>query len=406
MAVTAHAQENGVRFKGIDVSKYQGSVNWQEVKNSGVQFAMIRTGYGGDTEDWDSQTDPYFESNYAGATGAGIKVGVYHYSYATDVSMAEEEAEFCLHILKGRHLDYPVAYDVEDPKQSGLSADTMAQIVRAFCSRIEQAGYRAVVYSYVTFYNSKLTSPLVSQYDTWIANYTTDSAPHFSRSYTMWQYTSSGSVPGVSGACDLDYSYVDYSGGGGSTESSGSSSAPAESLDPMTFACDTSFYSFDSSSTYVYKITTPDTCPPTAVSSDPSAVAVSSAARTANGFLFTLTNVGPGEATITTTAGDGVRSVSFAAEGSSATRTTTLQCDTSSYTFGLNRVYFYKITTDAPVPPSAFSSDSSVVSVAYSGKVPGGYLYKITDLGTGTAVITTRAVNGMSVSFPAVAENR
>ena len=400
MLISVHAQGSGIRYNGIDVSKYEGQIDWSKVKNSGIQFAMIRTGYGGDVEDWDSQTDAYFESNYKGATNEGIKVGVYHYSYATNVSMAEDEANFCLHILNGRHLDYPVAYDVEDPSQYGLSADTMAQIVQTFCSRIQQAGYKAVVYSYATFYDSKLTGPLVSQYDTWIANYTRDSAPHFNRNYTMWQYTSSGSVPGISGACDLDYSYVDYSGSGGNTNSSENSSSSTVSLDPLTFLCDTSSYTFGNNSTYVYKITTPDTCPPSAVSSNPAAVAVSSATPTADGFLFTLTNVGPGQATITTTAGDG-RSVSFVAAGSISAQTTALQCDTSSYIFGSGSVYYYKVTTDASTPPTAVSSNASIVSVSYVKKIPDGYLYRIITAGAGTAIITTTASNGMSVSFPA-----
>lgn len=395
--VPAHAAE--IRYSGIDVSKYEGSINWQKAKNSGVQFAMIRTGYGGDAEAWNVQTDPYFETNYAGATNVGLKVGVYHYSYATSVSMAEEEADFCLHILNGRHLDYPIAYDVEDPRQTNISAANMAQIVQAFCGRIQQAGYKAIVYSYVTFYNSRLTDPLVSQYDTWIANYTKDSAPRFSRSYTMWQYTSSGSVPGISGACDMDYSYVDYSDCGGTSNPSNSPAPSSVPLDAMMFQSDTSSYSFGGNSTYIYKITTADTCPPTAVSSNPSSVTVSPAKATTNGFLFVLTNVGLGQATITTTAGDGIRSVSFTAEGSNAAQATSLQSDTSAYTFGSSKAYYYKITTDASTPPSAASSDSSVAAVSYVQRVPGGYLYKITDTGTGTAVITTSSLNGMSVSF-------
>lgn len=396
--INANAAES--RYSGIDVSKYDGTINWQSVKNSGIQFAMIRTGYGGDVEDWNAQIDPYFEANYTGATNAGIKVGVYHYSYATSISMAENEANYCLHILNGRKLDYPVAYDVEDPKQSNISAQTMAQIVQTFCSKIEQAGYKTIVYSYVTFYNSKLISPLVSQYDTWIANYILGSAPHFNHSYTMWQYTSSGSVAGINGACDRDYSYVDYADCGGTSNASNSSGSNSSTLDAMTFQCDTPSYSFGNNGTYVYKITTADTCPPTAVSSDPSAVTVSSARATMNGFLFTLTNVGKGQATITTTAGDGIRSVSFVAEGNTSAQATILQCDTSSYVFGSNRVYYYKISTDAAIPPSARSSDPSIASVAFSQKISGGYLYKITDIGKGTAMITTTSLNGMRISFP------
>ena len=393
-----------IGYKGIDVSVHNGSelnspISWAAVKSSGIDFAMIRTGYGGDTDSWSQQKDTDFETNYSGATAAGLKVGVYHYSYAMNTTMASQEADFCLSILNGRHLDYPVVYDVENTKegsynQATLSADTLGQIVQTFCSKLQAAGYKTAVYSYVNFYNAHLTSPLVSQYDTWIANTGGITAPSFSYPYTMWQYAQEY-VSGVSGACDVDYSYVDYSGTGGS------SGGQTPTMDPMTFQCDTSSYTFGSNSNYIYKITTPDTYPPTAVSSNPSAVTVSSARTTANGFLFTLTNVGAGQATITTTAGDG-RSVSFVATGTGRAEAGTLKCDTSSYTFGsASGVYSYKITTGVSTAPKAVSSNSSAVSVAYSKKLTDGYLYQIKNVGAGTAVITTTASDGTSVSFPA-----
>lgn len=403
-----------IGYKGIDVSVHNGSersspINWSSVKSSGIDFAIIRTGYGGDLDSWDEQEDADFETNYSGATAAGLKVGVYHYSYAMNTTMASQEADFCLSILNGRHLDYPVIYDVENTKegsynQATLSADTLGQIVQTFCSKLQAAGYKTAVYSYVNFYNAHLTSPLVAQYDTWIANTGGITAPNFSRPYTMWQYAQEY-VSGVSGACDVNYSYVDYSSSGGSTGGSTGGQTPT-TMDPLTFLCDTSSYTFGNNSTYIYKITTPDTYPPTAVSSNPSAVTVSSARTTANGFLFTLTNVGAGQATITTTAGDG-RSVSFVATGTGtagngSTGTGTLKCDTSSYTFGsANSVYSYKITTGVSTPPKAVSSNSSAVSVAYSKKLTDGYLYQIKNVGVGTAIITTTASDGTSVSFPA-----
>lgn len=397
------ADDMGTAIPGIDVYQGQKTIDWSAVKNSGIQFAMIRDGYGGNPGSWDNQKDEYFEQNYAGATAAGIKVGAYHYSYATSVQEASNEADECLYILNGRHLDYPVVYDVEDSKQSGLSSETLGEMVQTFCSKLQQAGYKVAVYSFKNFYLSHLNSPLVSQYDTWIAQFGV-STPNFSH-YTMWQYTSSGSVPGISGACDMDYSYIDYSNGGGSTPTT---------LDPLDFKCDTSSYTFGSNRNYTYKITTPDTYPPTAQSSNSSAVTVSGPTSTYHGYLFTLTNVGAGDATITTTAGDG-RSVSFKATGSGTTSsgsassgaassgtTGALRSDTSSYTFGPGRyVYTYKITTNASTAPVAASSDTSVATVAYSKRTSGGYLYKITNVGAGTATITTTAADGSSVSFPA-----
>lgn len=404
--VPAFAQDTGAMNNGIDVSKYQGQIDWSAVKGAGIQFAMIRTGFGGDPTDWDSETDQYFESNYAGATSEGIKVGAYHYSYATDAAAASDEADLCLHILNGRHLDYPVAYDVEDPSQDGVDPDTLGQIVQTFCSKLQQAGYQVVVYSYVNFYNAHLTSPAVSQYDTWIANYTQNSSPNFSGKYTMWQYTSSGSVPGISGACDMDYSYNDYAGGGSTVPAN-----PATPVDSMAFSCDTSSYSFTTNSTYTYKITTLDTMPPTAASSNSSAVSVSGPKATYQGFLFTLTNVGAGTASITTTAADG-RSVSFQAIGTgnasvpvtpTAPTCNSLRCDTSSYTFSPSATYYYyKIQTTDSSAPTAASSNPSAVSVSYSQKLSDGYLYRIQNVGKGSAVITTKSANGASASFTAV----
>ncbi|HEX3018483.1 MAG TPA: glycoside hydrolase family 25 protein [Caproicibacter sp.] len=389
LIVPAYAAD-GTVYNGIDVSTHNGTIDWTAVKNAGYDFAMIRDGYGGDPGYWDEQKDAQFEANYSGAVTNGLKVGVYHYCDATNVTMASQEADECLYILNGRHLDYPVAYDIEDSKQYGLSSDTLGEMVQAFCSKIQQAGYKTVVYSYKNFYNTHLTSPLVSQYDTWIAQYC-DTAPDFSN-YTMWQHSNDGSVPGISGRVDLDYSYVDYAGQGRITP-------PPSNLDPTTFQCDTSSYTFGSNSIYTYKITTADTFPPTASSSNNSAVTVSGARPTSGGFLFTLTNVGAGDAVITTTAGDG-RSVSFTATGSAAAAS--LRCDTSAYTFSSNSTYYYKITTSSSTAPTATSSNNSAVTVSYAGQLSDGYLYRINNVGSGSAEITTTAANGASVSFTAV----
>ena len=406
-----------VAAKGVDVSKYQGSIDWASVKNAGYEFAMIRTGFGSD--DWSSQTDPYFESNYSGATSNGLKVGVYHYSYATTVSQAEQEAEFCLHVLNGRHLDYPVAYDIEDKSQYGLSADTLGQIVQAFCSKIQAAGYKTIVYSYPNFYNAHLTSSLVSQYDTWIASTGGLTSPAFGSSFVMWQYAVT-SVSGVSGNCDVDYCYVDYPNGGTSpaqpTPSTPDNPSP---IDPLLFKCDTTgTYTFGTNKVYYYKISTPDTMVPGCSSSNASAVSVSYYSKTSDGFLFKITNNGTGNATITTTAADG-RSVSFTAVGTAAGAATSptspvtpsgpstpavsgLACDTTSpYTFGSNNVYCFKITTSSSIQPKAVSSNISAVTVAFYKKISGGYLYKITNVGKGTAVITAADTQGHSASFTA-----
>ncbi|HEX3018484.1 MAG TPA: glycoside hydrolase family 25 protein [Caproicibacter sp.] len=369
--IPVHGADIGVKnpYWGIDVSSWQKTIDWGAVKNSGVKFAMIRTGYG--SENWDTQKDSYFEQNYSGAKNAGIKVGVYHYSYATTAAMASAEADFCLNILNGRSLDYPVAYDLE---QEYLPVDTMAQIVQAFCSKIQQAGYKVMVYSSVNYYNNHLSSPTVAQYDTWIAHYTSASSPNFS-DYTMWQYSSTASVPGVTGGCDVDYSYYDYS-------------IPAN-----TFRSDTSSYSFGTNSQYTYKIITDSTSAPIAVSSDPSAVSVSGATKVPDGFLFTITKNSNQSAAVTTTSADSTQYATLNV-------TPAFRSDTSAYTFGTNKQYTYKISTSGGVP-TAVSSNPSVVSVSDPTAAAGGYLFTIYNVGSGDAEITTTDSDGNSVTFTA-----
>lgn len=394
IVVPASAQDTGVQINGIDVSSHNGTINWSSVKSAGVQFAMLRDGYGGDgnASIWDDQTDTQFEANYSGAVQNGIKVGVYHYSYATNATMASQEADECLHILNSRHLDYPVAYDVEDACHNGLSSDTLGQIVQAFCSKIQQAGYKVMVYSNKDFYLNHLTSSLVSQYDSWIAH-TGGATSSGVSPCSIWQYSSTASVSGVPTNCDADYSYVDFAGTG-----SGSNTTVTK-MDPLTFKSDTSSYTFGSNSTYVYKITTPDTFPPTAVSSNSSAITVSGPKAISDGYLFTLTNVGVGDAVITTTAGDG-RSVSFHATGNGAAEA--ISTDTTYYQFGSNSAYYYKITTAAASTPTASSSNPSAVSVSFVKKLSDGYLYQISNVGKGSAVITTTTAKGNLVFFTAI----
>ena len=378
--------ETQIPIRGIDVSRYQDDVDWAAVAGSGVQFAMLRVVCSSDRSE-----DVRFEENYAEAVQNGVKVGAYVYTYATDAAGAAADADACLQYLDGRHLDYPVAYDVEDSCQTGLSSDKLGEIVQTFCSKIKDAGYVPMVYSFKNFFEIHLTSPLVRQFDLWVAHWTEASTPDFA-GHSMWQYSNSGSVPGISGRCDLDYSYVDYAAGGGG-------GTPPTVLDPLTFECDTSCYAFGTNRNYTYKITTPDTYPPKATSSNPSVVTVSGPKAIYNGFLFTLTNVGKGSAVITTTAGDG-RSVSFPVTGTGTS--SAMRCDTSSYTFPANAAsYIYKITTDAAQIPTASSSNPSAVTVSYLKPTTGGYLYRIDNVGKGTATITTTASDGTSVSFPA-----
>ncbi len=208
-----------VALKGIDVSSFQKQIDWAQVKAAGIDYAMIRTGYGSD--DWVKQKDAYFEQNYAGARANGIKVGAYHYSYATTPEEAREEAQMALHILNGRPLDYPLAFDIEDKCHAGLSAAQIAAIVNAFCSTVEAAGYDTAVYSYSNFVKSKLTDPSLGDYDLWIAHWGTQN-PSYTGAFTMWQYGSVNLSGAVSGNSNVDANYCYYDYGNSLSETAGS----------------------------------------------------------------------------------------------------------------------------------------------------------------------------------------
>ncbi|QAT50891.1 hypothetical protein EQM14_14560 [Caproiciproducens sp. NJN-50] len=197
-----------VGVKGIDVSgvsQKQGTIDWSTVKNSGVSFALLRAGYGDEL----SQADSTFAANYDGAKAAGLKVGVYYRSYALDEADAVKEANVCLSILNGKALDYPVFLDIEEDSQYALASEQVSAIAAAFCKTIADAGYRAGVYSYADMLTNKLNGSVLAPYDKWVAHIDV-SQPRYGGSYTMWQYSHTGTVAGVSAQVDLDYSYRDY----------------------------------------------------------------------------------------------------------------------------------------------------------------------------------------------------
>lgn len=182
---------------GIDVSAYQGAINWNAVAASGVKFAMIRVGntkYG---------LDKYFVQNVVGANAAGIRVGAYVYSYALNPAEAAADAQLAVSAMGNLPISFPVAIDIEDPSQVNLSQAEQLAIVNTFCSVIYAAGYQPMVYSYKNWFATKLG---VTAWDHWVANYS--GAMGFPG--TMWQYSSSGAVPGIAGNCDVNYVMKDY----------------------------------------------------------------------------------------------------------------------------------------------------------------------------------------------------
>lgn len=191
--------------KGIDVSQWQGYVDFNNVKNAGYDFVILRAGYGKYT----SQIDPTFERNYANAKAAGLNVGAYWYSYAKTASDASKEADVFLAAIKGKQFEYPVAFDIEDPSQADLPNNVIDEICTAFCDKVEKAGYYVCLYSYPGFI-SKISSDIRTKYDVWIANFTTASKPSYNGPYGIWQHSSTGKVSGISGNVDLNIAYKDY----------------------------------------------------------------------------------------------------------------------------------------------------------------------------------------------------
>lgn len=203
-------RENAVQL-GIDVSKWNGGIDWEIVKAEGVDFAIIRCGYRGSTSGWLIE-DPYFFKNLEGARKAGIKVGVYFFTQAVDLVEAVEEASMVVTLLGDTKLDYPVFIDTEGAGGNGradnLDPGTRTAVVNAFCRTIENAGLTAGVYASRNWYLNNLNRDEFNDQKIWLAEYR--QTPEYDGAYDMWQYTSSGAVAGIEGRVDLNISYLGY----------------------------------------------------------------------------------------------------------------------------------------------------------------------------------------------------
>lgn len=190
---------------GIDVSDHQGYIDWNAVSNDGVEFAMIRCGHRGYTTG-SMQSDDYFDWNIENATKAGVDVGVYFYSQALTEEEARQEARFCLQMIDGRTLQYPVAYDFEktsdgDGRADDLTADQISANAKAFCKVIENAGYDTIIYGNQTDLDS-IDGSLRKAHGVWYAEY--GSIPSSNHDFSLWQYSNTGSVNGIDTDVDLD----------------------------------------------------------------------------------------------------------------------------------------------------------------------------------------------------------
>lgn len=208
-AETAPVPEQKTEVKGIDVSKWQGEIDWAKVKADGVKFAMIRLGYG--SADGNAcGLDSYFERNVQEALKAGIDIGCYFYSYATSVEAAKKEAEYVTGVLQNYKgvFTYPVVFDLEDKTQQSLGKTVLTDMVIAFGDAIEKAGFYFALYSNLNWLKNYLDDSKLKRFDHWLAQWA--SAPTYDGDFGIWQTSSTGSVAGISGNVDTDIAYKDY----------------------------------------------------------------------------------------------------------------------------------------------------------------------------------------------------
>ena len=197
-------------FKGIDVSAHQGRIDWEKVKDSGIQFAILRLGIGSDIA---SQDDAYFEANVQGCESIGLSWGAYLYSYALNLEDAKSEVQHALRLLNGKRPEYPVFFDMEDAdgykaKHGMPNNQGLVDICKTFLLGIEEAGYYASLYASLSWLNNQLNSTELDRFDKWVAQWNTSCA--YKKPYGIWQYIDSGKVDGISGSVDMNIAYTNY----------------------------------------------------------------------------------------------------------------------------------------------------------------------------------------------------
>ena len=197
---------------GVDISRFQGDIDWEKVADAGIEFAIIRTGFRGTTEGKLLQDD-YFEDNIKGATKNGIDVGVYFYSQALNETEALEEVQMMLDMIEPYEIKYPVVIDIESADSDSartvnLSSDSYEKVAKTFCEAVKKAGYKPMIYGNVKSFTLLMDAADVDDYDIWIAYYGTPL--YYPYHFDMWQYTSTGSVDGITGNVDLNICITDY----------------------------------------------------------------------------------------------------------------------------------------------------------------------------------------------------
>lgn len=193
-------------FKGIDVSKWQGDINWKKVSASGIDFAMIRSSFGS------TDVDIKLKQNVNGCEKYGIPYGFYHYTYAKSVSEAKKEARFFLKTIRKYSPEYPIVLDIEESFYNSMSRKEVTNIITAFMEELENAGYFAMIYSGAKFLTDNTYIEQLTAYDIWVACWGDEERliSNYDYHYGMWQYSSTGKVKGIDGEVDLNYAFKDY----------------------------------------------------------------------------------------------------------------------------------------------------------------------------------------------------
>jgi len=196
-------------FKGIDVSKWQGKIDWDKVKKAGIQFAIIRAGYG------QNNIDEQFKRNISECNRLDIPCGVYWFSYALNPEMARQEARYCLEVIKPYRVEYPVCFDFEydsvnyaAKKGVVITKELATAIADAFLNEVEKAGYYAMNYANKDYLTRMFDMTKLNRYDLWYAWWNKANKPD--RDCGIWQYTSDGQVDGIQGRVDMNIAYKDY----------------------------------------------------------------------------------------------------------------------------------------------------------------------------------------------------
>lgn len=193
-------------FKGIDVSKWQDTINWKKVSESGIDFAMIRSSFGS------TDVDKKLKKNVKGCEKYDIPYGFYHYTYARTVAEAKKEARFFLKTIKNYSPEYPLVLDIEESFYNSMSRKDVTNIIITFMEELENAGYYAMIYSSAKFLTDNTYMEKLTEYDIWVACWGDEDRliSNYDYHYGMWQYSSTGRVNGIDGDVDLNYAFKDY----------------------------------------------------------------------------------------------------------------------------------------------------------------------------------------------------